>query len=125
LTTAVSPAGSGSITVNPLKTTYHYGDQVTLTANANPGYSFSNWTGGATGSTNPKTITITGNTSVIAHFTQNNYTLTVTVDPENSGTVSLNPQQATYHYGDQVTLTATPALGWSFAQLDRRRHGLV
>jgi uncharacterized repeat protein (TIGR02543 family) len=114
LTTAVNPTGSGSITVSPAGP-YHYNDVVVLTATPALGWSFANWTGDATGTTSPVEVTITKNTNVIAHFTQNEYTLTVTVDPENSGTVSLDPDQDTYHYGDVVELTATPALGWSFA----------
>jgi uncharacterized repeat protein (TIGR02543 family) len=115
LTVTVDPENSGTVSLNPQQATYHYGDQVTLTATPALGWSFANWTGDATGTTSPVSVTITKNTNVTAHFTQNEYTLTVTVDPEDSGTVSLNPQQATYHYGDQVTLTATPNPLWSFA----------
>jgi len=115
LTVTVDPENSGTVSLDPDQDTYHYGDVVTLTATPELGWSFANWTGDATGTANPVSVTITKNTSVTAHFTQNEYTLTVTVDPENSGTVSLDPQQATYHYGDVVTLTATPAPGWSFS----------
>jgi uncharacterized repeat protein (TIGR02543 family) len=115
LTVTVDPENSGTVSLDPHQDTYHYGDVVTLTATPAPGWSFANWTGDATGTANPIEVTITGNTSVIANFTQNEYTLTVTVDPENSGTVSLDPHQDTYHYGDVVTLTAMHALGWSFA----------
>ena len=50
---------------------------------------------------------------VTATFTQNEYTLTVST--VGSGSVAKNPDQSTYHYGDVVTLTATPATGWSFS----------
>jgi hypothetical protein len=53
------------------------------------------------------------NKSVTAHFTQNQYTLTVTVD--GSGSVTKNPNQATYTYGQVVTLTAVPGTGWAFS----------
>ncbi len=112
---SINPQGKGTVTVTPIKPFYHYGDVVTLTATPTPGWSFANWTGDTTGTANPVEVTITGNTSITANFTQDEYTLTVTVDPENSGTVSLNPQQATYHYGDVVELTATPNPLWSFA----------
>jgi len=107
--------GDGNVTKNPNKTSYYYGDIVELTANASPGWTFSHWSGDATGSTNPVSFFITHDINITAHFTQDEYTLTVTVDPENSGTVSFDPDQATYHYGDVVTLTATPAPGWSFS----------
>ena len=54
-----------------------------------------------------------GNKTVNATFTQIEYTLTIT--PVGSGSVAKNPDQATYHYGDVVTLTATPVTGWVFS----------
>ena len=52
-----------------------------------------------------------GNTAVTANYSQDEYTLTVT---SAHGTVAKVPDQATYHDGDVVQLTATPAAGWSF-----------
>jgi uncharacterized repeat protein (TIGR02543 family) len=43
---------------------------VTLTATADAGWTFSNWTGDLTGSTNPDTITMDGNKTVTATFTE-------------------------------------------------------
>jgi len=40
------------------------------------------------------------------------YTLSVNV--EGSGSVTKNPNQTTYTYGQVVTLNATPNTGWSF-----------
>jgi uncharacterized repeat protein (TIGR02543 family) len=85
---------------------------VTLTAAANTGWSFSAWSGDLTGTTNPQTIAIDGNKVVTATFTQDEYTLTV--NKVGSGSVTPAPAQATYHYGDVVTLTATADTGWSF-----------
>jgi hypothetical protein len=65
------------------------------------------------GSTNPASLTMTQNKSVTAHFTANQYTLTVTIN--GSGSVTKNPNQATYSYGDVVTLTAVPDSGWAFS----------
>jgi uncharacterized repeat protein (TIGR02543 family) len=111
-TLTVNTSGSGSVTKNPEKTTYHYGDVVQLTAVPVAGWSFSAWNGDLSGSTNPKSITIDGNKSVTATFTQNTYTLTVNV--VGSGSVNRdNP--GTYHYGDVVQLTAVPIVGWIFS----------
>jgi parallel beta-helix repeat protein len=89
---------------------YHYGDKVQLTSVPDTGWSFANWTGNASGSTNPVTITMDGNKSVTANYTQNEYTLTITSD---HGTVNRdNP--GPYHYGDVIQLTAVPDVGWSF-----------
>ena len=114
LTVNIAPSGSGLITKVPDKTTYVYGDVVTLTATANAGYTFSNWSGDATGSTNPVTVTINGNKNVTANFTQNQYTLTVNIAPSGSGSVTKSPDKASYIYGEQVTLTATANSGYTF-----------
>ncbi len=44
------------------------------------------------------------------------YTLTVTANPSNGGTVTLSPDKAKYSAGEQVTLTATPAPGYGFSR---------
>ncbi len=50
---------------------------------------------------------------VVAIFIQDDYTLTV--NTVGNGSVSKVPNQVTYQYGDEVTLTATPDSGWGFA----------
>jgi len=111
LTTSVSTSGGGS--VNPIGGTYAAGSQVTLTATPASGYSFSNWGGDASGSQNPITITMNSNKSITAYFTTVWYTLTTSVSPSGGGSVS--PAGGTYAAGSQVTLTATPASGYSFS----------
>jgi uncharacterized repeat protein (TIGR02543 family) len=103
---------NGTVSTNPNKATYHENDTVELTAVPATGYSFSSWSGGATGTTSPVSITIHGNTSVTAAFTQNEYNLTIT---SVNGTVTKNPEKTTYHEGDNVQLTAAPAEGYSFS----------
>ena len=49
---------------------YNYGDVVQLTSNAAAGWTFSNWTGDLTGSTDPDNVTIDGDKTVTAVFTQ-------------------------------------------------------
>ena len=112
-TLSVTIDGSGSVTKNPNQATYPYGTVVQLTAIANTGWTFSSWTGNLSGSSNPTSITMNGNKSVTAHFTQNQYTLTITID--GSGTVTKSPNQATYSYGQAVTLTAVPGTGYLFS----------
>ena len=114
----INPSGGGSVSTNPNKSTYNQGDQVQLTATPSSGYSFSNWTGDASGNTNPLFLTMNGNKTLTANFTQippNQYTLTVTINPSGSGTVSKNPDNTAYNSGDQVTLTATATSGYAFA----------
>jgi len=112
LTTSV--VGSGSVTKNPSQTQYASGTVVTLTANPASGWSFKDWSGAITGSTNPATITMNGNKAVTATFTQNPVYYTLTTSVVGSGSLTKNPSQAQYASGTVVTLTASPASGWSF-----------
>jgi len=108
----VDPAGSGTVDVTPAGP-YHYGDTITLTAEANPGWVFTSWSGDLGG--DPTTVfTITGNAHITATFTQLEYALDVIVDPAGSGTVDVDPA-GPYHYGDTITLTAEANPGWVFA----------
>lgn len=126
LTVVVNPTNAGQVTLSPSGGTYASGTQVTLVATANSGYTFSNWSGDLTGTTNPATITMNANKVVVANFTQsggdggggttNYYTLTVTVNPTGAGTVSLNPSGGSYTAGTVVVLTAQPNSGYKFSQ---------
>ena len=115
LTTNVDPADAGTVTRNLNPDTYTYGTQVALTANPKPGWTFTGWSGDVTSTNNPLTVTIEVDTTITANFTPIEYTLTVEVAPFGTGTVTLNPDQATYHYGDEVILTATPGAEWAFS----------
>jgi uncharacterized repeat protein (TIGR02543 family) len=101
----------GTVTKSPEQTTYTYGQEVQLTATADPGWTFVGWSGAATGAANPVTITITGDMTVTANYSQDLYTLTVSSD---HGSYIINPSQTTYLYGDVVTITLTPDTDWYF-----------
>lgn len=114
---SLSTTGSGSVALNPSGNTYDQGTAVTLTATPAAGWTFSQWQGDLSGSANPATITMNANKSATAVFVQTpatQYTLTTSVT--GSGQVSLNPAGGTYGSGTVVTLTATPAAGWTFSQ---------
>ncbi len=115
VTVSSSPSNGGSVSRNPDRELYTYGEQVTLTASPASGYDFSYWDGDASGSQNPKTITVTGDMSVTAYFIQGGYTLTTSVSPSGSGSVSKNPDKATYNSNDVVTLTASRGSGYTFS----------
>jgi uncharacterized repeat protein (TIGR02543 family) len=114
LTVNVDPAIGGSVSVVPAPP-YYYGMVVTLTATGNPGYSFDQWSGDASGFSSVVSVTMDGDRSVVAHFTQDVYTLSVSVDPVVGGSVSVVPAPP-YYYGMVVTLTATGNPGYSFDQ---------
>jgi len=63
-------ASNGTVVKVPNQTTFNYGATATLTANPNTGYIFSSWSGDATGSTNPLTVTIDANKNITANFIQ-------------------------------------------------------
>jgi len=116
LTVTIAPSSeAGSVSKNPSKPTYTAGEAVTITANPNSGHTFSHWTGDASGSTNPITLTMDGNKTVTANFTQNQYTLILNTVPASSGSVVKNPDKPTYVYGEQVQLTATANPGYTFS----------
>jgi uncharacterized repeat protein (TIGR02543 family) len=102
----------GAVTKAPDQTSYTYGMSVLLTmGTVDVGWIFTGWSGGVCSGTAPCTVVMNANTTVTANFTQNTYTLTVTII--GNGSVSRN-NPGPYHYGDVVQLTATPGIGWSF-----------
>jgi hypothetical protein len=112
LTVTVS-SGNGDVTKDPDQASYADGTPVTLEAIPDDGWSFHEWDGDLTGSVNPTTITMDGDKTVTATFTQNEYALTI--NTVGSGSVDKNPDQATYHLGDSVQLTANPEVGSTFS----------
>jgi uncharacterized repeat protein (TIGR02543 family) len=67
-TLTVNTIGNGSVTKDPDRPTYTYGQVVTLTAEPAPGWSFAGWSGDPDSGITT-TVTITGNTTVTATFT--------------------------------------------------------
>ena len=104
-------ANNGTVVKVPNLASYNSGTQVQLTATPNAGYTFTSWSGDATGSANPLTLDMNGNKNVTANFTLNTYTLNVT---SVNGTVVKNPVLVNYNSGSTVTLTATPNAGYTF-----------
>lgn len=113
-TVTVTTVGSGVVIKTPEKPTYTSGEQLTLTAFAGAGAEFVGWSGDLTGNENPKTITVNGNMAITATFAAAGvYSLTIV--PPTNGTIEVNPVRTLYAPGEQVTLTAQPALGYIFS----------
>ncbi|MDR1859325.1 MAG: hypothetical protein LBR06_00180 [Bacteroidales bacterium] len=93
--------------------TYSYGANCTVTATANQGYTFVNWTeGGVEVSTDASyTFTVSGAHTLVANFTPINYTVTASSNPVAWGTAS---GDGTYSYGANCTVTATATYGYTF-----------
>lgn len=112
----VNTVGSGSVTKNPDASSYASGAVVTLTAVPALGWSFTGWSGDLTGNANPATIIMSSSKVVTAIFTENppsEYSLSI--NTVGSGSVAKSPSQVSYTSGTVVTLTAIPAVDWSFS----------
>ena len=110
----------GTVSATPLKSTYVYGDVVTLRATPNQGWTFGGWSGAVT-STNAETqLTITDDAIVNATFVQDQYEIEIDVISLGKsgvgGSVALNPNKGSYVYNDTVTLVAEPNACWSFTR---------
>lgn len=66
--TLTTPAVNGSVAKNPNQATYNHGSTVQLTATPASGYMFSSWSGDASGSVNPLTVTMNANKNITANF---------------------------------------------------------
>ncbi len=93
--------------------TFTHGQSCTVTATANTGYTFNNWTenGSVVSSNASYTFSVSTNRTLVANFTINSYTITATADPSNGGTVA---GTGTYTHGQNCTLTATASTGYTF-----------
>jgi uncharacterized repeat protein (TIGR02543 family) len=109
LAVVINPAGGGSVT--PASGTFDESSNVTLTVTAAAGYRFDHWSGDVSGNTTTTNIVMNADKSVTANFIKV-YTLTVTVSPDEGGSVTA--AGGTYDTGASVTLTATPATGYVF-----------
>ena len=104
ITVSADPANGGTVTGGG---TYQQGQSCTLNATPATGYTFINWTkNGQQVSTNASyTFTVTESAAYVAHFQLQTFTISLSANPSNAGTVS---GAGTYNYGASCTVTATP-----------------
>ena len=110
ISVSANPALGGNVTGGG---TYTQGQSCTVTATANAGYTFTNWTenGNVVSSNANYTFNVTGNRTLVANFTVQTYTITVSADPTIGGTVAGG---GTFNYGQNCTVTATANEGYVF-----------
>ena len=108
ITTAVNNEDMGSVTKG---NEYAYGIEVTISATANAGYRFAQWSDGNTD--NPRTVVVTQDSTFTAIFEPNTFTITTAVNNEDMGSVTKGDE---YAYGVEVTISATTNAGYRFAQ---------
>lgn len=114
LTVSAAPVAGGTVT--PSSAIYNQGDNITVTATRNFGYSFKRWVdgnGALVSTANPYTFTINANTTMVAEFeTLETYTLTTnTQGAFGLGELSISPAGkdgafSIYEKGTNVTATA-------------------
>ena len=111
---SANPTDGGTVTGGG---TYNQGQSCTVTATANSGYTFTNWTeNGSVVSTQASYIfSVNSNRTLVANFQaqSQDYTITVSANPTDGGTVNGG---GTYQQGQSCTVTATPASGYTFVR---------
>jgi hypothetical protein len=110
----VTVAGSGSVQTNPSAPAYVDGTQIALSAIPDPGWVFSAWSGGLSGTQQQDTLVISSDTTVTAIFTQDKYL--VNVSTFGNGTVTRTPDKPFYSIGEVVVLSAVADSGWTFSE---------
>ncbi|MBR6068602.1 MAG: leucine-rich repeat protein [Bacteroidales bacterium] len=88
---------------------YAEGLEIEISATPAEHYHFAQWNDGNTD--NPRTITVTSDSTFTAVFAINQHTVTVVSADTEMGTVS---ESGTYDYGSEIQISATPADGYGF-----------
>src|SRR6516225_4459522 len=106
---SASPGADGTVSGGG---TFAAGSSRTVTATANSGYSFVNWTanGSVVSALASYTFTLNSNVTLVANFTPTQYTIAVSASPSADGTVSGG---GTFAAGSSRTVTATANSGFS------------
>ena len=104
----VSTQGPGSVSSSG--GTFTVGTIFSVAAAPNPQSAFTGWSGDASGSQNPLSLTVSGPTSLTANFAPSLATLGLATS--GSGSVS---GAGSYPLGSTVTISASPASQWVFS----------
>jgi len=109
---SVATNGNGAVNRDFAAARYPHKAQVSLTASAGKGASFTGWGGDALGAESQITVFMDGDKSVQANFS-NRATLQVFVN--GMGEVTGLPDFGSYPVGNTAQITAVPAPGWEFS----------
>ena len=110
ITANANPVEGGTVTGAG---NYDHGTECTLTATAQVGYTFVNWTlDGVEVSAYPTyTFTVYEDATYVANFSLNLYEITAIANPVEGGTIT---GAGNYYHGSGCALTATPNEGYTF-----------
>ncbi|MBN2261961.1 MAG: T9SS type A sorting domain-containing protein, partial [Prolixibacteraceae bacterium] len=114
---SANPSKGGTTSIGTK--TYTEGTAITISANANAGYHFVNWTedGLEVSTSNNYSFTVTADRTLVANFEQDaaqTYTVALEVNEGEGGTVNFSSQS--FEMGASVTAIATPADGYLFTK---------
>ncbi|MGV2622801.1 UNVERIFIED_CONTAM: InlB B-repeat-containing protein [Halobacillus marinus] len=125
---SLSITGEGNIIRDSLNSTYPEGEEVSLRARPEPGWSFVRWEGDHNGSDSDILLTMDGDKSVVAVFEedgssdveeedsdpQESVTFSLNTSVNGQGNVTKSKSGSNLEEGTKVRLIATPANGWTF-----------
>ncbi len=110
------PVGGGTTVPTAGEYDYDSGAVVNISATALSGYRFVKWSGGVTDSTKASTtVVMSKDKNVLAHFEPDEFTLDISVSPENAGTTDPAVGQYVLGVDSVVSLEAIAAEGYRFA----------
>ena len=98
-------------TVSNSSGTYHYNDEIEISATANYGYHFARWSDGVT--TNQRTVVLSKDTVIEAEFAANQYTITLQTNNSELGSVAGG---GAFNYLSSNEISATANEGYVFAK---------
>ena len=112
LNVAASPTEGG--TVSPSEGSFLAGDTVSIKATPSAEYLFEGWSGDAVGSSNPLSVVMDSDKSIVANFIKKSYSLAIEVEGCGHVEEKLLYTKSDYESGSSVELTAIPDEYWTF-----------
>lgn len=112
LEVSCNPSEGG--TVSPSAESFLEGETVSIKATPSSEYLFEGWSGDASGSSNPLSIVMDSDKSIIANFVKKTYSLAIEVEGNGHVEERLMGMKSDYESGSIVELTAVPDEYWKF-----------
>ena len=126
LTYLPSPGGTVTVASNQPGPTYTENTVLQISAAANTGFTFAQWTGSISGAANPATLVMNGDKFLGAQFNPQN-PVVLSLQPDAGGSIVASPPQPALGYaaGTVVSLEAVPDTGYVFTGWSGAAGGTV